>query len=72
MGGTERERRRQGFEREKKDEKRDRSGREKEREKQDLVDALQYIWRQFAVILNRKWVAQTIYDYITNELARAK
>ena len=68
MDGTERERERQGFEREKKDEKRDRSG----REKKDLVDALQYIWRQFAVILNRKWEAQTIYDYITNELARAK
>ena len=40
--------------------------------RQDLVDALQYIWRKLEVILNRKRVAQTIYDYITNELARAK
>ena len=39
---------------------------------QDIVDALQYIWRKFEVRLNRKRVAQTIYDYITNELARAK
>ena len=30
--------------------------------RQDLVDALQYIWRKFEVILNRKRVAQTIYD----------
>ena len=39
---------------------------------QDLVDALQYISRKFEVILNRKRVAETICDYITNELARAK
>ena len=40
--------------------------------RQDLVDALQYIWQKFEVILNGKRVAQTIYDYVTNELARAK
>ena len=40
--------------------------------RQDLVDALQYIWQKFEVILNRKRVAQTIYDYITNILTRAK
>ena len=39
---------------------------------QDLVDVLQYIWWKFEVILNRKRVAQTIYDYIINILARAK
>ena len=40
--------------------------------RQDLVDALQYIWRKFEVILNRKRVSQIIYNYNTNELARAK
>ena len=43
---------------------------EKITSRQDLVDALQYIWRKFEVILNRKGVAQTIYDNVTNELAR--
>ena len=45
---------------------------EKITSRQDLVEALPYIWRKFEVILNRKRVAQIIYDYITNELARAK
>ena len=45
---------------------------EKITSRQDLVDVLQYIWRKFEVILNRKRVAQTIYDYIINILARAK
>ena len=45
---------------------------EKITSRQDLVEVLQYIWRKFEVILNRKRVAQTIYDYITNILARAK
>ena len=44
---------------------------EKITSRQDLVDVLQYIWRKFEVILNRKRVAQTIYDYIINILARA-
>ena len=45
---------------------------EKITSRQDLDDVLQYIWRKFEVILNRKRVAQTIYDYITNILAHAK
>ena len=45
---------------------------EKITSRQDLVDVLQYIWRKSEVILNRKRVAQTIYDYIINILARAK
>ena len=45
---------------------------EKITSRQDLVNVLQYIWRKFEVILNRKRVAQTIYDYIINILARAK
>ena len=45
---------------------------EKIASRQDLVNVLQYIWRKFEVILNRKSVAQTIYDYIINILARAK
>ena len=45
---------------------------EKITSRQDLVDALKYIWQKFEVILNRRRVAQTIYDYITSELARAK
>ena len=45
---------------------------EKITSRQDLVDVLQYIWRKFEVILNRKRVSQTIYDYIINILARAK
>ena len=43
---------------------------EKITSRQDLVDVLQYIWRKFEVILNRKRLAQTIYDYIINILAR--
>ena len=39
---------------------------EKITSRQDLVDVLQYIWRKFEVTLNRKRVAETIYDYITN------
>ena len=45
---------------------------EKITSRQDLVDVLQYIWRKFEVILNRKRVAQTIYDYIINILAHTK
>ena len=45
---------------------------EKITSRQDLVDVLQYIWRKFEVILNRKRVALTNYDYIINILARAK
>ena len=45
---------------------------EKITSRQDLVYVLQYIWRKFEVILNRKRVTQTIYVYIINILARAK
>ena len=45
---------------------------EKITSRQDLVNLLQYIWRKCEVILNRKRVAQTIYDYIINILARTK
>ena len=45
---------------------------EKITSRQDLFDALQCIWQKFEVILNRKRLAQTIYDYITNILTRTK